>query len=310
MGSKERYHSLVDPFLSSGDMIYSNNARPIPEMNISIPRFTTVPLTKGWLQFKGNFSVGRSFDSDYLSDRYAEKYTFVEHVLWHQKSVYFQIKDTRGDFPLSGTLGVQHIVQWGGTSTDPKIGEQPHSIKDFVRIMLGAKGGGDASLSDQINVLGSHHISFDFGLKFQAKDWSLRGYYQHLCYDKSGMEFKNGTDGLWGLELNLPTFPWLEQFVFEYVTTRNQSGPFHYIWLKGSFSPTVSYRFLLTAMNTWGTGTAPLLKKKDGISLLADIQYQHPKLKGWQFGGSIGADTGDVFGNSSTGFSLKKPGFI
>ena len=58
-------------------------------------------------------------------------------------------------------------------------------------------------------------------------------------------------------------------------------------------------------MNTWGTGTAPLLKKKDGISLLADIQYQHPKLKGWQFGGSIGADTGDVFGNSSTGFSLK-----
>lgn len=46
LGSKERYHSLVDPFLSSGDMIYSNNARPIPEMNISIPRFTTVPLTK------------------------------------------------------------------------------------------------------------------------------------------------------------------------------------------------------------------------------------------------------------------------
>lgn len=367
LGSKERYLSLVDPFLSSGDMIYSNNARPIPEMNISIPRFTTVPLTKGWLQFRGNFSVGRSFDSDYLSDRYTGKYTFVEHVLWHQKAVYFQISDTRGDFPLSGTLGVQHIVQWGGTSTDPKVGEQPHSIKDFVRIMLGAKGGSDATLSDQINVLGNHQISLDFGIKYQTDKWSLHGYYQHICADKSGTEFKNGTDGLWGLELNLSTVPWLEQFVFEYVTTRNQSGPFHYIWfdhdkhpgrggggdnyynngeyitgnsyfsrsigsplivspeynvdgsptfqnnrirdihvgLKGALSTNVSYRFLFTIMNTWGTHSKPFLKGKDGISLLADIQYQHPKLKGWQFSGSIGADTGDVFGNSSTGFSLK-----
>lgn len=365
IGSKERYHSLADPFLSSGDMIYSNNARPIPEVNIGIPRFTAVPLTKGWLQFKGNFSVGRSFDSDYLSDRHAG-HTYVEHVLWHQKSVCFQVSDTRGAFPLSATFGIQHIAQWGGTSTNPAIGKQPHSLKDFIRIVLGAKGGDDASLSDRINVLGSHHVSFDFGLKYQAGGWSLRGYYQHLCADKSGLKFDNGTDGLWGLELDLP-FPWVERFVFEYVTTRNQSGPFHFInfdhdehpgrggggdsyynngeyttgnsyfgrsvgspllvspeyntdgrpgfrdnrvrdfhfGLRGSFSSTVGYRFLLTAMNTWGTHAAPFLKKKDGISFLADVQYRHPKLKGWQFCGSIGADTGDVFGNSSTGFSLK-----
>ena len=146
IGSKERYQSLVDASLSSGDMIYSNNARPIPEMNISIPRFTTIPLTKGWLQFKGNFSVGRSFDTGYLEEWHGDEYTWVKNVLWHHKSLFLQVKDTRGDFPFSATIGIQHIAQWGGTSTNPNIGEQPHSFKDFLRIITGREGGGDATL--------------------------------------------------------------------------------------------------------------------------------------------------------------------
>lgn len=367
LGSKERYQSLVDASLSSGDMIYSNNARPVPEMNIRIPRFTTIPLTKGWLQFKGNFSVGRSFDTGYLEDWHGDDYTWVKNVLWHHKSLFFQVKDTRGDFPLSAIVGIQHIAQWGGTSTNPNIGEQPHSFKDFLRIITGREGGGNATLSDQINVLGSHHISYDFGLRYETADWSLRGYYQHLSYDKSGMEFYNGTDGLWGLELELPRFSWLDRFVFEYITTRNQSGPFHYIWfdhethpgrgggddnyynndeyitgnsyfnrgigsplipspeynanhapgfqnnrvrdfhfgLQGALSSHVRYRLLLTVMNTWGTFRRPFLQKKEGVSLLADITYTHPRLPGWDFSGSLSADTGDVFGDSTTGFSLR-----
>ncbi|MDR0743111.1 MAG: hypothetical protein LBF05_01970, partial [Tannerella sp.] len=47
IGSKEKYSSLWDRRLSSGDMVHSSNARPIPEINISVPRFTTVPHTKG-----------------------------------------------------------------------------------------------------------------------------------------------------------------------------------------------------------------------------------------------------------------------
>ena len=45
VGSKERYNSLWDRWLSSGDIVQSANARPIPEVNISIPEFTVVPLT-------------------------------------------------------------------------------------------------------------------------------------------------------------------------------------------------------------------------------------------------------------------------
>ena len=181
------------------------------------------------------------------------------------------------------------------------------------------------------------------------------------------MEFYNGFDGLWGLQLDLNKNKWLNKVIFEYFTTMNQSGPFHYIifdhdkhpgrggggddyynngeyvggmsyfnrgtgsplipspeynidgklgfrsnrvkdWhigFAGDISNNVSFRIFCTIMQSYGTAYQPFLKRKDGVSLLADITYTHPKLEGWKFGGSIGADTGDVFGNSSTGFSIK-----
>ena len=45
-------------------MVLSPNARPIPEIKLSMPEFTIVPLTKGWMQVKGDFAVGKSFDTD------------------------------------------------------------------------------------------------------------------------------------------------------------------------------------------------------------------------------------------------------
>ena len=81
------------------------------------------------MQVKGDFAVGRSFDKDYLANFTNNKQTYVDNVLWHHKSLFVQIKDTRNDFPLSGVIGVQHWAQWGGTSTNPKIGKQPQSIK-------------------------------------------------------------------------------------------------------------------------------------------------------------------------------------
>lgn len=367
LGSKEQYESLLDRLMSSGDIMQSANARPMPEFHLAVPEFTVIPLTKGWLQFKANFSVGRTFDDGYLAEFTQGKQTYVDNVLWHKKALYIQLKDTRNGFPLSAYIGVQHVAQWGGTSTDPKIGEQPHSFNDFIRVFFGSEGGSDATQSDQINVLGSHHIGYNFALAYEAKNWTLKGYHQHISYDKSGMEFYNGFDGLWGLQLDLNKNKWLNKVIFEYFTTMNQSGPFHYIifdhdkhpgrggggddyynngeyvggmsyfnrgtgsplipspeynidgklgfrsnrvkdWhigFAGDISNNVSYRIFCTIMQSYGTAYQPFLKRKDGVSLLADITYTHPKLEGWKFGGSIGADTGDVFGNSSTGFSIK-----
>ena len=341
-------------------------ARPIPEVNISIPEFTVVPLTKGWMQVKGDFAVGRSFDKDYLANFTNNKQTYVDNVLWHHKSLFVQIKDTRNDFPLSGVIGVQHWAQWGGTSTNPKIGKQPQSIKDLIRVICGSEGGGDATVSDQINVLGNHYGSYDFKLAFTQPNWQVSAYYQHFFEDKSGMIFVNNTDGLWGGQLDLPKFPWLRKVVVEYLVTRDQSGQFHFIdfdhdlhpgvggggddyynngeyttgasyfnraigsplipspeynengslgfknnrvrdWhfgAEGAISSQVSYRVLVTVMNSWGRHATPFLSKKRGASGLLDISYQHPRLSGWEFTGSLAADAGSMFGDNF-GFSLK-----
>lgn len=318
------------------------------------------------MQVKGDFAVGRSFDKDYLANFTNNKQTYVDNVLWHHKSLFVQIKDTRNDFPLSGVIGVQHWAQWGGTSTNPKIGKQPQSIKDLIRVICGSEGGGDATVSDQINVLGNHYGSYDFKLAFTQPNWQVSAYYQHFFEDKSGMIFVNNTDGLWGGQLDLPKFPWLRKVVVEYLVTRNQSGQFHFIdfdhdlhpgvggggddyynngeyttgasyfnraigsplitspeyneagslgfknnrvrdWhfgAEGAISSQVSYRVLVTVMNSWGRHATPFLSKKRGASGLLDISYQHPRLSGWEFTGSLAADAGSMFGDNF-GFSLK-----
>ena len=43
------------------------------------------------------------------------------------------------------------------------------------------------------------------------------------------MELANGTDGLWGIQVDLPSFSLLRKVVVEHVVTRNQSGQFHFL---------------------------------------------------------------------------------
>ncbi|MDR0431377.1 MAG: capsule assembly Wzi family protein [Tannerellaceae bacterium] len=228
IGSKERYTSLWDRRLSSGDMVLSPNARPIPEINLSFPEFTIVPYTKGWLQVKGDFAAGRSFDNAYLKQFVNEKQLYNKNIRWHHKSIYFRIKDTQNHFPLSFNAGLQHWAQWGGTTSGSSIA-QPHSLKDFIRIVCAKEGGGDATISDQINVLGNHYGSYDFKLSFIKENWASHAYHQRYFEDKSGIEFHNGPDGLWGIQVDLTSFPWIRTIVVEHLETRHQTGSFHFI---------------------------------------------------------------------------------
>jgi hypothetical protein len=233
IGCKENYHSLWSKELSSGDMVVSANARPIPEINLSVPGFTTVPFTKGILQIRGNLAVGQSFDSRYLYHflqvSEAKKDHFVENIRWHHKSVHIRVLDPKGKSPFSFLLGVRHHAQWGGVSTDSILGKQPQSFKDFLRIFFGKSGGEDASLSDQINVLGNHYGSYDFRLGYLNPSVSIHLYKQHYYDDKSGMELYNIQDGLYGIQVELPKVSLLNKIVMEFLTTRHQSGPIHYI---------------------------------------------------------------------------------
>jgi hypothetical protein len=229
IGSKENYSSLWDRELSSGDIVSSANARPIPEINISIPRFTPFPFTNGIIQFRGNFAVGRSFDTDYIKHFINEKQHYTTNTLWHHKSLQVKLIDPQSRFPLTATIGVRHHAQWGGTSTDPEVGVQPHSLKDFLRIVAGKSGGTDAYHSDRHNILGNHYGSYDLKIGYLTHTFDMYVYKQHYFDDVSGMELYNINDGLYGFQAVIHGFTPLRSIVFEFINTRNQSGPVHYI---------------------------------------------------------------------------------
>ena len=222
--------TVTDPLLSSGDLGLASNARPIPEINVYSPGFISLPRIGHWLQAKTNFAIGRSFDTDYLNSFINEKQHYIQNLLWHHKSLYFQLKDTKNDFPVSFIVGMRHVAQWSGEATSPQLkGQQPHSLKDFIRIIFGKSGGSSATLSDQINALGAHYGTYDFRIGFKKKDWAIYGYYQHLFSDASGMEYRNALDGMKGIQIETSKLPWLKKIVFEHLYTLHQSGPFHFI---------------------------------------------------------------------------------
>ncbi|MDR1524696.1 MAG: capsule assembly Wzi family protein [Tannerella sp.] len=237
VGSKENYTSLWDKNLSSGDMVFSANARPMPEINIYTPQFTPFPGSNGVLQFRGNFAAGRSFDTDYLKQLKYENQPYIENVLWHHKSLHLRLLDPRNNFPLTATIGVRHHAQWGGVSTIPGEGVQPHSIKDFIRIIMGRSGGSDASMMAQVNVLGNHYGSYDLKLGYLTPRFDVHIYKQHFFDDMSGIELFNLPDGLYGIQVDISGSPFINKAVFEYIYTKNQSGPAHYILYDHSVYP-------------------------------------------------------------------------
>ena len=68
---------------------------------------------------RGDFAVGKSFDTDYLKNFANSKQTYVKNVLWHHKSFFFRIKDTENNFPYPSQPVFSISAQWEVISTNP-----------------------------------------------------------------------------------------------------------------------------------------------------------------------------------------------
>lgn len=67
VGSKERGNEMKNDQLSSGSMTFSTNARPIPQVRVSIPEYIPFPWTKNWLHIKGHVAYGMFTDEKFQS---------------------------------------------------------------------------------------------------------------------------------------------------------------------------------------------------------------------------------------------------
>jgi hypothetical protein len=229
VGAKERYTSILDKDLSLGDMTFSTNARPIPEVSIGFPEYTNVPYTMGIMKFKADFSIGKSLDNNYILRVKNSSTLYAVDILLHRKFLFIQWADPEEKFPWLVTFALDHAAQWGGRTSYGDFGKLPTSFKDFISIVFGKNGGKNTMETDQINVLGNHLGTLNVQLGYKVKYFQASLYKQHFYDDNSGLEYANWRDGIWGGTITFAHIPFIKKVVLEYMNTTNQSGSLHFL---------------------------------------------------------------------------------
>ena len=250
IGSKERYPEGKHPTLSGGGLTFAPNARPIPQIRFGINEYTTARwLFNEWVHVKGHFSYGWQTDNNFqrthmsiapIGSRY------VENVLFHEKTAFLKIgKLSRTPFSIE--LGFEMYTQFGGRVWEKRPEgdiiryELPHSFKEYLKAFIPLAGGNESTEMDQTNVNGNVLGSLHLAVNYRSNEWSVKAYYEHYYEDHSGLfgldyhynrkgekkwvTYLPWRDGLFGLELKVPKNRVIDTVVYEYITSRDQSGP-------------------------------------------------------------------------------------
>lgn len=250
VGSKERYSEGKHPTLSGGGLTFAPNARPIPQVRFGINEYTTAHwLFNEWVHVKGHFSYGRQTDDRFQRTHMSNApigSRYVENVLFHEKTAFLKIgKQSRTPFSIE--MGFEMYTQFGGRVWEKRPEgyiiryELPHSFKEYLKAFIPLAGGSESTEMDQTNVNGNVFGSLHLALNYQVKDWNIRAYYEHYYEDHSGLfgldyhynregekkwvTYLPWRDGLFGLELTVPKNRIVNTVVYEFITSRDQSGP-------------------------------------------------------------------------------------
>ena len=211
-GKWEEKFGNQDWNLSSGGILWSGNAQPVPKISILVPSFTPIPLTKGYAEFKGGISHGWFDDNQYM-----------KNTLLHHKYLYLKFG---GSLPVHLHVGLQHFAQWGGISSDPEIGQLPHDLSTFIRIFFAKGGARNDPQTEWENVAGNHLGSYNLGVDLELKKCQFNFYWQTIFEDGSGRRLRNIKDGLWGLKVSPKSWKYLTGILVEYLRTTDQSGTY------------------------------------------------------------------------------------
>lgn len=292
VGSKERGNEMKNDQLSSGSMTFSTNARPIPQVRVSIPEYIPFPWTKNWLHIKGHVAYGMFTDEKFQERFTAGRSKYTKETLFHSKAAFLKVENLQKS-PVSVELGIEMAAQFGGDCyyPDGTVLRTPDSWKDFFRIFFPSNGDSGASESDQINILGNHVGSYSAAVGYHFPTWKIKAYWEHFFEDRSGMTLTYGMwrDCLAGLEVTLPENPFVKTIVGEFLYTKHQSGAFHYFAtpaIDHSFTGADNYynNSQYAGWEHWGQGignplvTSPIYNK-DG-----NLAFESNRVKGFHIG--------------------------
>ena len=198
--------------LSSGSLAMSENALPVPMLEISLNEYKSVPFTHGYLKFRGS-----------LSQRWMEKNRYISKALLHGKTFY-AMADLDDLIGFQASSGIVHFAQYGGVS--PQGDRQPSSLNDYFSVFMG-RGihNPDGTSAGEGNAIGNHLGLTEFKVKKRLGTHTLSLNYQKPFEDAGSIQFISFKDFLIGLEWALPKDEYLvNKFYIEVVTTKWQSG--------------------------------------------------------------------------------------
>lgn len=235
VGSKERAFEQLNSSLSSGGLVWSGNARPIPQIRAGA--FEYVQFFRRFA-LKGEISYGWFTDNDYQYDRQLEtdnvalrQNYWTSNIKYHNKNFYMRIGDPSKNwiwemgYRLDTQFGgIQHVNYTNGESHDISLGS---GWKQYWQALIPQRGDESQPEGSQIayagNMLGSELLK----LIYQWSQKSVSVYMENYFDDFSAMGKLNGFDGLWGFEYKNKENDYLNNLVVEYYQSTNQSGPLH-----------------------------------------------------------------------------------
>lgn len=199
----------IDSTLSSGSLLRSANAAPIPAVSLSVPSFVAVPFTKGLIEVKGH-----------ISHSWMEKEAVVERAFLHEKAFAMRLG---GEMPVKVYGGLTHVAFWGGRHA--VYGQLPDSFKDFLIVLRGENGGENSLAPEAQNALGNHLGVVEYGADVLLGDYNLLVYNQIPFEDGSGIGIVR-RDGLRGITIKKrKKNGYLNALTYEFISTTYQSGP-------------------------------------------------------------------------------------
>lgn len=182
VGSKERGNEMKMISWFSGSMTFSTNARPIPQVRVSIPEYIPFPWTKNWLHIKGHVAYGMFTDEKFQERFTAGRSKYTKETLFHSKANFPEGGES-AEVTCFGGIGYRDgrlsleaiaIIRTGRYCVHRTVG------KTFSVFSFQATETVEPSESDQINILGNHVGSYSAAVGYHFPTWKIKAYWEHF----------------------------------------------------------------------------------------------------------------------------------
>lgn len=232
VGSKELPGFMHNSDISSGNLLYSGNARPIPQVRAGIFDYADFWGTNGWFSVKGYIAYGKFTDNRWLKNWVNHDYKYTLGTLYHSKALFLRGGNSK-KFPLEFEIGMEMATEFGGTVyyPDGKTLKMPTGWKNWIKAAIPKGGDKTTPAGEQLNVEGNFLGTWNFSLAWKPNNapWSVRAYYQHFFEDHSMIWIQYPwKDGLYGIEATFPKNRWVSEANYEFLYQKDQSGPVYW----------------------------------------------------------------------------------